>query len=74
MFHYFLTGKKVLALSYEDKLHLVAFYKQISSGSYDSDKMPETGYFDVVGNDRRCAVINFLFYCIFASHNLSHNS
>ena len=40
-------------MSYEDKLHLVAFYKQISCGSYDNSKMPETGYFDVVGNDRR---------------------
>ena len=48
-----MLGKKVLALSYDDKLKLVAFYKQISCGKYDSGKMPETGYFDVVGNDRR---------------------
>ena len=49
----FFSGKKVLNLSYEDKLQLVAYYKQISCGSYDNSKMPETGYFDVVGNDRR---------------------
>jgi len=52
---YYKKGKKVLGLTYDDKLKLVAFYKQVSCGKYDNDKMPETGYFDVVGNDRRKA-------------------
>ncbi|XP_065055529.1 Golgi resident protein GCP60-like [Rhopilema esculentum] len=52
---YYKKGKKVLNLNYEDKLLLVAYYKQISCGNYDSSKMPETGYFDVVGSDRRKA-------------------
>lgn len=66
----FFAGKKVLNLSYEDKLQLIAYYKQISCGSYDNSKMPETGYFDVVGNDRRY-IFNFLVmtsneYCLFS--------
>eukprot|EP00794_Sanderia_malayensis_P020056 gene20056-22023_t len=52
---YYKKGKKVLKLAYEDKLQLVAYYKQISCGKYDSSKMPDIGYFDVVGNDRRKA-------------------
>lgn len=47
--------KDGLAFSYQDKIQLVALFKQISCGQYSESKLPEIGYFDVIGNDRRKA-------------------
>ncbi|XP_071962958.1 Golgi resident protein GCP60-like isoform X2 [Antedon mediterranea] len=46
-------GSKAINLSYEDKLKLVAYTRQVSHGKYDPSSSPSIGYFDVVGNDRR---------------------
>jgi len=45
--------KKIIKISYDDKLQLTAFWKQVTCGSYDPDKIPDVGYFDVIGNDRK---------------------
>ena len=45
--------KQIIKLTYDDKVQLTAFWKQISSGAYDPEKYPDVGYFDVIGNDRR---------------------
>jgi len=47
--------KEELTLGYSDKVQLVALWKQITAGRYSQSKMPEVGYFDVIGNDRRKA-------------------
>lgn len=47
--------KDGLTLSYVDKVELVALWKQVTSGRYSQSKMPEVGYFDVIGNDRKKA-------------------
>lgn len=44
---------KALQLSYQDKLRLVAYTKQVSHGKYTAEAMPDVGFLDVVGNDRR---------------------
>ena len=44
---------KAIHLSYQDKLLLVAYVKQITNGKYDPSNSPPVGYLDVVGNDRR---------------------
>jgi len=49
----FLAEKQIIKLTYDDKVQLTAFWKQISSGAYDPEKYPDVGYFDVIGNDRR---------------------
>merc|ERR1712168_149373 len=46
---------KAIHLSYTDKLKLVALTKQVTFGTFDSEKMPTVGLLDVVGNDRRQA-------------------
>ncbi|KAK7103264.1 Golgi resident protein GCP60-like isoform X2 [Littorina saxatilis] len=45
---------KALQLSYQDKLRLVAYTKQVSHGKYTAEAMPDVGFLDVVGNDRSC--------------------
>ena len=45
--------KQIIKLTYDDKVQLTAYWKQISSGAYDPEKYPDVGYFDVIGNDRR---------------------
>eukprot|EP00111_Clytia_hemisphaerica_P018392 TCONS_00054381-protein len=47
--------KDTLTLSYGDKIQLVALWKQVSCGRYSDSKLPDIGYFDVIGNDRRKA-------------------
>ncbi|XP_072030535.1 Golgi resident protein GCP60-like isoform X2 [Amphiura filiformis] len=44
---------KAIHLSYQDKLLLVAYVKQVTQGKYDPGNSPPLGYLDVVGNDRR---------------------
>ncbi|XP_030642568.1 Golgi resident protein GCP60 [Chanos chanos] len=39
--------------TYEEKLRLVALHKQVSLGPCNPAACPETGFFDVLGNDRR---------------------
>ncbi|CAB4009968.1 Golgi resident GCP60 [Paramuricea clavata] len=48
-------GKDVIKITYQDKIRLTALWKQASVGKYDPSKIPEVGYFDVVGNDRKIA-------------------
>ena len=50
---FFQTGKDVIKITYQDKIRLTALWKQVSVGKYDPSKIPEVGYFDVVGNDRK---------------------
>lgn len=50
---FFLLGKDVIKITYQDKIRLTALWKQASVGKYDPSKVPEVGYFDVVGNDRK---------------------
>ena len=45
--------KQIIKLSYDDKLMLTAYWKQVSCGKFDSEKYPDIGYFDVIGNDRK---------------------
>ncbi|EDO39150.1 predicted protein, partial [Nematostella vectensis] len=49
---YYHREKKIIKMTYDEKLQLTAFWKQASCGKYDSTKFPEVGYFDVIGNDR----------------------
>lgn len=44
-------------MTYQDKIRLTALWKQASVGKYDTSKIPEIGYFDVIGNDRRYVVM-----------------
>ncbi|KAJ8895072.1 hypothetical protein PR048_000397 [Dryococelus australis] len=46
---------KAVHLSYEDKLKLVAFTRQISHGMFNVDNVPPLGVLDVIGRDRRLA-------------------
>ena len=43
-------------LEYEQKVQLLALYKQEKLGPHTPDKDNETGYFDVVGGDRRLGI------------------
>ena len=45
--------KQIIKLTYDDKVQLTAYWKQVSSGAFDPEKYPDVGYFDVIGNDRR---------------------
>jgi len=47
------VGSKALQLTYKDTLRMVALTKQVANGPYWEDAMPEIGFFDVVGNDRK---------------------
>jgi len=47
-------GKRTFTIEYEDKVYLAALTKQVSSGPYANQKnLPEVGYLDVFGRDRR---------------------
>jgi hypothetical protein len=45
--------KEHIRLEYSQRVQLLALFKQVKLGSYSVDKDTETGYFDVVGSDRR---------------------
>jgi acyl-CoA-binding protein len=47
------TVKDSLQLPYEDRVQLLAYYKQEKYGMYTPDKDSDVGYFDVVGRHRR---------------------
>ena len=40
-------------LSYNDRLKLLALTKQVTHGKYDPSLVPDSGLFDVIGNNRR---------------------
>ena len=42
-----------LKLEYDKRIQLLACFKQEKLGPFTPDKDIETGYFDVVGSDRR---------------------
>ena len=42
-----------LKLEYDKRIQLLAYFKQEKLGAFTPDKDVETGYFDVVGSDRR---------------------
>ncbi|CAL1536287.1 unnamed protein product [Lymnaea stagnalis] len=46
---------KALQLTYQTKLKLVALTKQAAYGKFRPDLLPDVGFLDVVGNDRRQA-------------------
>ena len=46
-------GSKAVAMSYADKLRLAALTKQASKGPFNPEHMPDVGFLDRVGNDRR---------------------
>ena len=46
--------KDQLHLDYAQRVELLALFKQVNLGAYSSDKDTDTGYFDVIGSDRRC--------------------
>ncbi len=45
--------KDTIVLDYEQKIRLLAFFKQEKLGPFSADKDSDTGYFDVVGSHRR---------------------
>ena len=49
-----LAEKDNLQLYYEQKVQLLALYKQEKYGPHSPEKDSETGYFDIIGADRRC--------------------
>ena len=48
-----LAEKDNLQLDYEQKVQLLALYKQEKYGPHSPEKDSETGYFDIIGADRR---------------------
>jgi len=48
-------GSKALHTTYKEKVKLVVLTKQVSFGKYRADLMPDVGFLDVVGNDRKLA-------------------
>lgn len=42
-----------LTLEYDQRIQLLAYFKQEKLGPFTPEKDVETGYFDVVGSDRR---------------------
>ncbi|XP_046665072.1 Golgi resident protein GCP60 [Homalodisca vitripennis] len=46
---------KAIHFSYQDKLTLIAFTKQVNYGKYNADTLPPLGVLDVIGRDRRMA-------------------
>jgi len=44
---------KAIHFTYDDKLKLVAYTRQVSHGKLDESKLPPLGVFDVIGRDRR---------------------
>ena len=47
------SEKDNIQLDYEQKIQLLALYKQEKYGPHTPDKDSETGYFDIVGAGRR---------------------
>ena len=48
-----LVEKERLCLDYIQRIELLALFKQVKLGPYTPEKDTDTGYFDVVGYDRR---------------------
>ncbi|XP_054264447.1 Golgi resident protein GCP60 isoform X2 [Macrosteles quadrilineatus] len=46
---------KAIHFSYQEKLTLIAFTKQVNFGKYNADTLPPLGVLDVIGRDRRLA-------------------
>lgn len=44
---------KVVNLSYEDKIKLVAYSKQVAFGKCNEEILPQLGVLDVIGKNRR---------------------
>jgi acyl-CoA-binding protein len=53
----FLAEKDSIPLDYDQKVQLLALYKQEKYGPHSPEKDEETGYFDIIGGDRRKAWI-----------------
>ena len=47
------TVKDQIKMDYHNRVLLLAYYKQEKYGSYGPEKDTNTGYFDLVGSDRR---------------------
>ena len=48
-----------LKLEYDKRIQLLAYFKQEKLGPFTPDKDVETGYFDVVGSDRRYIICKY---------------
>lgn len=44
---------KAVHFSYQDKLTLIAYTKQVNYGKYNADTLAPLGVLDVIGRDRR---------------------
>mgnify|MGYP003729713631 CR=1 FL=1 len=42
-----------IQFSYEEKLRLIAYTKQVAHGKYNENALPPLGVLDVIGRDRR---------------------
>ena len=48
-----MAEKEQVRLEYGQRIELLALFKQVKLGPYAPEKDTETGYFDMVGSDRR---------------------
>lgn len=53
IFYFVEKEGKAIHFTYDDKLKLVAYTRQVSHGKLDESKLPPLGVFDVIGRDRR---------------------
>jgi acyl-CoA-binding protein len=54
---FYAKEKDSIPLDYDQKVQLLALYKQEKYGPHSPEKDEETGYFDIIGGDRRKAWI-----------------
>ena len=57
-------------MEYSQRVQLLALFKQVKLGSYSSDKDTGTGYFDMVGADRRYDIVILHMYSTCTPHVL----
>ena len=61
-----LVEKGSIHLDYDQKIQLLALYKQEKYGRYSPEKDEETGYFDIIGGDRRWGHIHTVLILVLA--------
>lgn len=65
------TEKERMRLDYTQRVELLALFKHVKLGAYSPDKDTDTGYFDVVGSDRRCIIVHRAHVIFKCGHSLS---
>lgn len=53
IFNFLEKEGSAIQFSYEEKLRLIAFTKQVAHGKYNESALPPLGVLDVIGRDRR---------------------